>query len=44
MLLAEKPPEIFPKHKGYFSFALSRYIFAALININSCSTYNAHLN
>ena len=44
MLLAEKSPEIFPKHKGYFLLALSRYIFAALINTNSCSTYNAHLN
>ena len=36
MLLAEKCPEIFPKHKGYFFvseyFALNEYIFVALIN------------
>ena len=38
MLLAEKSPEIFPKHKGYIyifiseSFALNWYIFVALTN------------
>ena len=36
MLLTQKSPEIFPKHKGYFliseSFALNRYIFVALTN------------
>ena len=34
MLLAEKPPEMFSKHKGYFfiseSFALNWYISVAL--------------
>ena len=36
MLLAEKSPEIFPKHKRYFfiseTFALNCYIFVALTN------------
>ena len=36
MLLAEKSPEIFPKHKEYFaiseSFALNWYIFVVLTN------------
>ena len=36
MLLAEKSPEIFPKHKEYFfipeSFALNSYIFVVLTN------------
>ena len=36
MLLAEKSPEIIPKHKGYFliseCFALKWYIFVALTN------------
>ena len=47
MLLAEKSPEIFPKHKGYFliskSFALSEYIFVALTK-KLLLPFNAGLN
>ena len=36
MLFTEKPPEIFPKHKGYIliskSFALNWYLLVALTN------------